>query len=136
MIKSAIKENDFLYNMMDDERLNAVIEAMTPKMLEAGTFLITEGETGSSFYVSAEGDFEVIKDKRIIKSFKKGVVFGELAILYKAKRFASIKGKARNLQFGKISFFLNSSHFRRQSLAVGAEGLPKNHDEHWTQGAT
>lgn len=77
---------------MDEDRLNAVIEAMKPKELEAGTFLITEGETGSSFYVSAEGDFEVIKDKRSLKTFGKGVVFGELAILYKAKRFASIKG--------------------------------------------
>lgn len=93
MIKNAIKENDFLNNMMDEERLNTVIEAMKPKELEPGTFLITEGETGSQFYVSAEGDFEVIKEKRTLKSFGKGVVFGELAILYKAKRFASIKGK-------------------------------------------
>lgn len=93
MIKNAITENDFLNNMMDEDRLHAVIEAMKPKELDAGTFLITEGETGSSFYVSAEGDFEVIKENRPIKSFGKGVVFGELAILYKAKRFASIKGK-------------------------------------------
>lgn len=92
LIKQAIQENDFLNNMMDNERLQAVINAMSSEELPIGTFLITEGQTGSHFYVSESGTFEVIKDGRVLKTFGKGVVFGELAILYKAKRFASIKG--------------------------------------------
>jgi cGMP-dependent protein kinase 1 len=77
--------------MMDIDRLDAVTQAMTPCALEAYSYIITEGESGSYFYVSAEGTFEVLKEGKVIKSFSEGVVFGELAILYKAKRFASIR---------------------------------------------
>lgn len=79
--------------MMDENRLHTVTMAMRSRVFDAGEFIINEGDNGSEFYVSAAGQFEVIKDGEIIKTFGAGVVFGELAILYKAKRFASIKGK-------------------------------------------
>lgn len=80
-------------NLMNDERLETITMAMKSQVIEAGNFTIVEGETGSHLYVSAEGSFEVIKEGKVIATFGPGVVFGELAILYKAKRFASIKGK-------------------------------------------
>lgn len=91
LIKSAIIANDFLNNMMDAERLQATVNAMIPQVLKANSYVIKEGETGNQFFVSAEGEYEVIKDGVCIKTFGPGVVFGELAILYKARRFASIK---------------------------------------------
>lgn len=91
LIKNAIITNDFLNNMMDAERLQALVNAMIPQVLKANSYVIKEGETGNQFYVSAEGEYEVIKDGVVIKTFGPGVVFGELAILYKARRFASIK---------------------------------------------
>lgn len=80
---------------MDTGRLAAVVQSMKLESFDANTFIIKEGETGSHFYVSSEGDFEVIKDGETIKRFGEGVVFGELAILYKAKRFASVKVTTR-----------------------------------------
>lgn len=91
LIKAAIMANDFLSNMMDGDRLQAVVNAMIPQVFKANNFVIKEGDTGNQFYVSAEGEYEVIKESGCIKSFGAGVVFGELAILYKARRFASIK---------------------------------------------
>lgn len=91
LIKSAIIANDFLNNMMDPERLQALVNAMIPQVLKANSYVIKEGETGNQFFVSAEGQYEVIKDGVCIKTFGAGIVFGELAILYKARRFASIK---------------------------------------------
>ena len=44
-------------------------------------------------YVSASGDFEVIKDGKVLGRLGTGKAFGELAILYNCKRTASIKGK-------------------------------------------
>lgn len=92
--------------MMDTERLEAVVNAMSSKILEPGNYIITEGDTGSSFYVSANGEFEVIKDNKVLKTFGSGVVFGELAILYKAKRFASIRGKSFTVIKTVLIFFL------------------------------
>lgn len=91
LISKAIGANDFLNNMMDEDRLRVVVESMVPSKFAANSFIINEGENGNHFYVSAEGEFEVVKGGEIKKSFGPGVVFGELAILYKAKRFASIR---------------------------------------------
>ena len=49
------------------------------------------GESGSYLYVAAEGDYEVIKDGKVLGSLGVGKAFGELAILYNCKRTASIK---------------------------------------------
>lgn len=91
LITKAISANDFLSNMMDTERLNVVVKAMVAKEYKANSCIINEGENGNHFYVSADGEFEVVKDGDVKKTFGAGVVFGELAILYKAKRFASIR---------------------------------------------
>ena len=42
-------------------------------------------------YVAAEGDYEVIKEGRVLGSLGAGKAFGELAILYNCRRTASIK---------------------------------------------
>ncbi|XP_055599697.1 cGMP-dependent protein kinase 1 [Uranotaenia lowii] len=91
LIKQAISANEFLNNMMDEDRVKAVMEAMSPMTFPPNSYIIKEGDIGAHFFVSAEGTYEVIVEKRVVKSFSSGVVFGELAILYKAKRFASIK---------------------------------------------
>ncbi|RVE50108.1 hypothetical protein evm_005314 [Chilo suppressalis] len=90
-ISKAIMMNDFLRNLMDDERLTAVVEAMSPQEFPPGSLIIREGESGSHLYVSAYGEFEVLKGGQVVKTFGAGEAFGELAILYKAKRFASIR---------------------------------------------
>lgn len=91
LIKSAIRTNDFVNNILDETRLQGVVNAMIPQLYKANSYVIKEGEVGDQLYVSAEGEYDVIKDGKCIKTFGPGVVFGELAILYKARRFASIK---------------------------------------------
>ncbi|KAJ6649734.1 cGMP-dependent protein kinase, isozyme 1 [Pseudolycoriella hygida] len=91
LIARAIAANDFLNNLMDNDRLNLVVKAMKSMEFESNSVIIKEGEDGSHFFVSAEGEFEVVKGSEVKTTFGAGVVFGELAILYKAKRFASIR---------------------------------------------
>uniref|UniRef100_A0A182WGN3 cGMP-dependent protein kinase n=1 Tax=Anopheles minimus TaxID=112268 RepID=A0A182WGN3_9DIPT len=91
LIKTAIVANDFLNNMMDEERLLAVTAAMSSMTFPPNSYIIKEGDIGAHFFVSEDGTYEVVVDNKVIKSFGRGVVFGELAILYKAKRFASIR---------------------------------------------
>lgn len=92
-IKKAVMANDFLRNLMDEGRLAAVVEAMNPQEFPAGSLIIREGESGSHLFVSASGQFEALKGGQVVKTFGPGEAFGELAILYKAKRFASIRCK-------------------------------------------
>lgn len=121
LIKSAIIANDFLNNMMDAERLQALVNAMIPQVLKANSYVIKEGETGNQFYVSAEGEYEVIKNGEIIKVFGPGVVFGELAILYKARRFASIKVKT-----DAFVWALDRKIFQKIMMKTGSQEREQN----------
>ena len=60
--------------------------------------MIREGDNGRYLYVSSQGEYEVIKDGKVLGKLGTGKAFGELAILYNCKRTASIKGKD-NLQW-------------------------------------
>ena len=46
-------------------------------------------------YVAAEGEFEVIKEGKVLGKMGPGKAFGELAILYNCTRTASIRGEVQ-----------------------------------------
>lgn len=74
--------------------------------VENGEYVVREGEVGAHLYVSAEGEFEVIKDGRVLGKMGPGKAFGELAILYNCTRTATIKGKQFKIIYSAIhSFF-------------------------------
>jgi CRP-like cAMP-binding protein len=74
MIASAIVANDFLCNILDNDSIKTVVDAMTLESFEVNSFIINEGDSGNFLYVSAEGLLEVIKEGNSIKSFGPGVV--------------------------------------------------------------
>jgi len=90
IIKEAIMENDFLKNLSQGQ-VRELVEAVHEKTVAKGCYVIREGELGNHFYVSAEGEYEVIKDGKVLGRLGVGKAFGELAILYNCKRTASIK---------------------------------------------
>lgn len=80
---------------MDHERKKRVIDAMIPGYFEKGEFIIRENDIGSEIFVSEKGTFEIIKGDEIIDTLGPEIVFGELAILYNAKRFASVRAATK-----------------------------------------
>ncbi|KAL3285202.1 hypothetical protein HHI36_019317 [Cryptolaemus montrouzieri] len=64
---------------------------MYQKEFPAGSYVIRENEVGAHLFVSAEGDFEIMQDGKVLGRMGPGKAFGELAILYNCKRTASIK---------------------------------------------
>lgn len=117
-------ENDFLKNI-DSSQVRELVDAMYSKEISKGEFVIKEGEAGylynlfivtivvtinylliiicrSHLYVSAEGEFQVVKDQQILGTMGPGKAFGELAILYNCTRTASIRGYKFNI---KLKFF-------------------------------
>ncbi|XP_053957663.1 cGMP-dependent protein kinase, isozyme 1 [Anastrepha ludens] len=90
LIKDAIMDNDFLKNI-DASQVRELVESMYPLAIAKGEFVIREGEAGAHLYVSAEGEFEVVKGGIILSVMGPGKAFGELAILYNCTRTASIR---------------------------------------------
>ncbi|XP_055382007.1 cGMP-dependent protein kinase 1 [Condylostylus longicornis] len=121
LITKAIEKNDFLNNYMDKERKKRVIDAMEPEFYDKGEFIIKENEEGSEIYVSEMGEFEVIKNNKILTTLGPGIVFGELAILYNAKRFASIRAKTK----AKV-WKIDRTKFRTIMLISGSEERKEN----------
>lgn len=90
LIREALGENDFLKNLSPSQ-MREIIDAMQLKKVASGAYVIREGDSGSHLYVSSQGEYEVIKDGKVLGSLGVGKAFGELAILYNCKRTASVK---------------------------------------------
>lgn len=60
--------------------------------VDCGEFIVRENEPGNHLFVSAEGEFEIIVDDKVLGTLPAGKAFGELAILYNCRRTASIRG--------------------------------------------
>ncbi|XP_075149654.1 uncharacterized protein LOC142223683 isoform X2 [Haematobia irritans] len=90
LIKEAIMDNDFLKNI-DASQVRELVDSMYSVAIAKGKFVIREGEVGAHLYVSAEGEFEVEKNGKVLGIMGPGKAFGELAILYNCTRTASIR---------------------------------------------
>lgn len=93
LIKDAILDNDFL-KKLEPSQIREVVECMYERKWKKDEFLIKEGESGSQLYVLEEGKVKVIKEGEERGSMGPGKVFGELAILYKCPRTASVKAES------------------------------------------
>lgn len=59
----------------------------------AGTAVITEGEIGDRFYVIESGDADVVGDGRVVATLAAGEGFGEIALLRRTRRTASVRAR-------------------------------------------
>ncbi|XP_044752259.1 cGMP-dependent protein kinase, isozyme 1-like [Coccinella septempunctata] len=91
-IKYAIENDDFLSKVIVGKRLQKVIDAMYVREIKQKEKIIKEGQQGKHLYIIASGKFEVsTEEKGIVNTLNVGKVFGELAILYNARRQATVK---------------------------------------------
>jgi len=56
-----------------------------------GDQLFTQGQAGHTFFVIEKGTVEVEIDGKVIAKLKEGQSFGELALLFRASRAATIR---------------------------------------------
>ena len=59
--------------------------------LPEGKVLMEQGEQGREFFVLIEGTVDVIQDDRTVKSMGPGEFFGEIALVTKVPRSATVK---------------------------------------------
>ncbi|CAH1108714.1 unnamed protein product [Psylliodes chrysocephalus] len=90
-IYSALQQNEFLSNILQEKRYQKFISCMYKQTVEAGEIIIKEGEMGSFVYISCTGSYEIIIGNDTVVTFNDVRVFGELAILYSAQRHATVK---------------------------------------------
>jgi cAMP-dependent protein kinase regulator len=94
-IRNAVRGN-FMFKTLDEEQLKVVIDAMEKKEFDKGDTLIKQGDDGNDFYLLDTGvchcflDFKDGSESKMVKEYKHGESFGELALMYNTPRAASI----------------------------------------------
>lgn len=85
-------DNDFLKHL-DCVQIRELVDSMYSMDTEVGEFIVRENEPGNHLFVSAEGEFDIIVNNKVLGVLPAGKAFGELAILYNCRRTASIRGE-------------------------------------------
>jgi len=96
----------FLFQGLDVEQRNLLIDAMFEKKCKSGDEIISQGDKGDYFYVVESGLYEVWKSentknphmnsKKVFQYQGKGA-FGELALMYNAPRAATVRAMSNGV---------------------------------------
>jgi CRP/FNR family cyclic AMP-dependent transcriptional regulator len=79
-----------LFSRLNKKGLQDVAHITDELDLPAGKEMATEGDRGREFFVLLEGEAEVTKGGKRINTMKKGDFFGEIALVTKMPRTASV----------------------------------------------
>ena len=82
-----------LFEALSNKQLGQISTLMTRIERPAGTVLIEEGNTGQEFFIVLDGTVEVRHGDRIIATRGPGEYFGEIALLDKRPRTATVVAK-------------------------------------------
>ncbi|MBN1962021.1 MAG: cyclic nucleotide-binding domain-containing protein [Deltaproteobacteria bacterium] len=83
-----------LFSFLKEDAFESVLNSLILRRFVKGNAIITEGQPGDSFYIIAEGSVDVSRNiggrVRNLAHLKSGAVFGEMALISKAPRTATV----------------------------------------------
>ncbi|MCC6223150.1 MAG: cyclic nucleotide-binding domain-containing protein [Thermoleophilia bacterium] len=79
-----------LFDGLSKKELTALARSTDDLEVDAGKVLCREGELGHEFFVIVEGEAEVRKDGRQVGTLGPGDFFGEIALVEKSSRTATV----------------------------------------------
>lgn len=95
MLDAFMKQVPLLQHLREDERLR-VCDAIEFVEYPAGETVLREGDIGTQFFMIVSGVAEVIKQKETVSLLQRGDYFGELALLHRAPRAATVLASERS----------------------------------------
>ncbi len=98
---NTVKMLEFFTGFPDAE-IWEILRASKWQDYDATEDIIVEGDMDDCFYIITNGDVEVMKNGKVIRTLEKGDCFGEMGYLAKTKRTASIKSR-NNTSLMKIN---------------------------------
>ncbi|KAL2610561.1 hypothetical protein R1flu_029134 [Riccia fluitans] len=93
----AVLQKSCLFQHVDQEQLETIVEAVEEVHFNEGDVIINQGEPGDNFYCIEMGAAEAwitkpgSKRPEKVKQYSSGETFGELALLHNAPRAATVK---------------------------------------------
>ena len=88
--------NLLMFRSLPAELRELAVDSFTPVPFSFGSNVVTEGEEADAFYVIASGQAQVIKrgqngDEIVLNTMRAGDGFGELALIEKTRRSATVR---------------------------------------------
>src|SRR5215210_3050118 len=84
-----------LFADLSEEDLNQLYKMAETVSVPAGQLVLREGDSGDSLYIVLDGELEVTRQQGgqevLLSSYKPGQFFGEMALLQRAPRSASVR---------------------------------------------
>ncbi|HWI06422.1 MAG TPA: cyclic nucleotide-binding domain-containing protein [Solirubrobacteraceae bacterium] len=83
-----------VFSSLDDKTLRAIATFATESSVPAGKHLVKEGDYAYEFMAIEEGEADVIRGGETVATLGPGDFFGEIAVLEKSPRTASVVATA------------------------------------------
>lgn len=115
--------SQMLFSAMDHDQRMTIIDQMYKEEVPEGTEIIVQGDTEANlFYVILKGSFEIYVSETKVADFARGQAFGDLALMYKAPRAATVKAAENSTVFA-----VHRKAFRTALRNVMMERESENH---------
>merc|ERR550539_669573 len=96
----AILKDIRLFKSLDPKALKMLSKKLEKQVFPAGGFLMRYGETGSEFFIIAEGKCEVLDaSKQVVAELKPSDYCGEQSLVREQKRNASVRAVGQVVTF-------------------------------------
>ncbi|XP_035715821.1 cAMP-dependent protein kinase type II regulatory subunit isoform X2 [Folsomia candida] len=88
-----------LFRSLDGEQMQQVLDAMFERRVQAGDFVIKQGDDGDNFYVIESGKYKVYvkmdgeAEPKLVGGYDNAGSFGELALMYNMPRAATVQAE-------------------------------------------
>lgn len=96
--KKSIIKKMYIFRYLTEKQCNLLIEAFRTARYEDGDYIIQEGEMGSRFYIIKNGEVEIVKGNKRLRTLGKNDYFGERALIYDEPRTASVISKNNHVE--------------------------------------
>jgi len=99
LIYSALK-NNIVVSLLDETEMSNLSDALEYYEVKPGDICCKEGNFGSYFFIIAKGLFEVREQERLVNTMRPGQAFGEIALINKCPRSATVTAKNDSALWG------------------------------------
>jgi cAMP-dependent protein kinase regulator len=86
--------SDSLFKSLNQSDVEMIMRAFQPVKFNQGSTIITQGDPGDKIYVIHTGECDIAVNGKSVMKAKRGVKFGELALLHNAPRAATVTAES------------------------------------------